>query len=293
MLQATKPDVVHVTTPAQTHFRLALDAIEQDAHVIVEKPITTRLDDLKMLAAAAAARGRFLIEDHNYLFNETVQEVQTLVRSGQLGRVVHVEAAISLDVYAPGSRFTDRNLPHPALDLPGGIISDFLTHLAYLVYPFLGGHRSAQVLWTRQADTALLASDEFRALVEGERATALLLFSGHTQPDAFWLRVLGTKIRVEAHLWEPRLTVERLYAGAKLLMPWRNGLARARAEWRGAWRSVWRKLGGGPGSYDGLRELLRRTYRALQEKTAAPLSMEHIFGTNRLVHDCLTQECLS
>jgi predicted dehydrogenase len=293
MLEQAKPDIVHVTTPAPTHFRLALDALEQDAHVIVEKPITTQLEELKELSAAAAARGRFLIEDHNYLFNEMTQRVQALVRSGRLGRVVHVEAAISLDVYSQGSRFTDRNLLHPALRLPGGIISDFLTHLAYMVYPFLGGHRSVQASWTRQSESDLLASDELRALVEGERATALLLFSGHTQPDAFWLRVLGTQMQIEAHLWEPRMTVERLYSGARPLMPLRNGLARACAEWRGAWQSLWRKLSGGPGSYEGLWELLRQTYRALQENKAAPLSMEHIYGANRLMHDCLPPECSS
>ena len=40
MLERVRPDVVHITTPPQSHFKLAMDALAAGAHVIVEKPIT-------------------------------------------------------------------------------------------------------------------------------------------------------------------------------------------------------------------------------------------------------------
>ena len=43
-----------------------------------------------------------------------------------------------------------------------------------------------------------------------ERGTAMLAFSAHTQPDAFWLRVYGTKMQTTADLFDvlPALTEE-------------------------------------------------------------------------------------
>jgi predicted dehydrogenase len=53
MLEKTRPDVVHVTTPPTSHFRLAMDAFDAGAHVIVEKPATSSLEELKALVRRA------------------------------------------------------------------------------------------------------------------------------------------------------------------------------------------------------------------------------------------------
>src|SRR5437762_3042258 len=58
MLEALRPDVVHITTPPSSHFRLALDAVEAGAHVIVEKPITMVREDLSVLLRSAGDRQR-------------------------------------------------------------------------------------------------------------------------------------------------------------------------------------------------------------------------------------------
>ena len=42
MLQKVQPDVVHVTTPPISHFRLAMDSFDAGANVIVEKPAAGR-----------------------------------------------------------------------------------------------------------------------------------------------------------------------------------------------------------------------------------------------------------
>ena len=62
MLAEICPDVVHVCTPPASHFALAVDCLEADAHTIVEKPITTRTEEFERLRALAEARGRNLLE---------------------------------------------------------------------------------------------------------------------------------------------------------------------------------------------------------------------------------------
>src|SRR5438067_1801103 len=63
MLEQTKPDVVHVTTPPTSHYRLASDALAAGAHVLVEKPITVTFGEVESLVRQARDARRVLIED--------------------------------------------------------------------------------------------------------------------------------------------------------------------------------------------------------------------------------------
>ena len=283
MLQQVQPDVIHVTTPATTHYALAADALDHGCHAIVEKPITTSLDELGRLCDIARRCNRVLVEDHNYLFNTTIQRIRNLVDTGQAGHVVHVDAVICLNLTGPDNAFTDLNLPHPALALAGGAIGDFLTHLSCIVHAFLGPHCRVDTVWSKRRPESPLPYDNMAALVETSRGTATLMFHGDVQPEAFWVRVTATKLRAEAHLFEPRLTVERIRCGPRALTPLLNGLGVAQAETRAAIAGLWRKLSPAPGSYEGMWELLRRTYRAIGEGADPPISIEQIQGVNRLV----------
>ncbi len=286
MLEALRPDVVHVTTPPAAHFSLAMQAIDAGAHVIVEKPATVTHDQLVTLADHAASQGRMLVEDYNYLFNQSTRAILDRIESGAFGEVTHVEAFIALDVYGPGSPFADPNAPHPVLALPGGAIADFLTHLASLAHRFVGPHREAHAVWTKRSGlSASIPYDEFHALIDAESGTASLAFSGRTQPDAFWLRVYGTRMQAVANLFETRVTFDRLRGGPKPLRPFFSGLAEARAVRRAAIGSLIRKLSGGPGAYEGLWELIGRTYRAIETGGPPPVSAEQVREVNRLVDD--------
>lgn len=281
MLREVRPDVVHVTTPPASHFRLAQDALAAHAHVIVEKPATSTLEEVEGLARQAHAQGRALVEDYNYLFNRGPLEILRKVESGEFGEVVHVEATLCLAILGPEG-FADPNLTHPALALSGGAIADFLPHLASLSHRFVGPHRRAFPVWTKRKPS-VLPFDEFHALVEAERGTAALSFSATAQPDAFWLRVYGEKMQASTNLFETRLTFERVRPGPKPLQPLFNGLEEGAAIRRAARATLMRKFKGGPGGYEGLFELLARSYRAFGEGAPPPISLQQVLEVNRLV----------
>jgi predicted dehydrogenase len=281
MLREVRPDVVHVTTPPTSHYRLALDALEAGAHVVVEKPATVRFQELETLVRRAGELGRALIEDYNYLFNQAPREIHRRVVSGEFGAVVHVEVLICLDILGPEG-FADPNSPHPCLSLDGGAIADFLPHLASLAHRFVGPHRRADAVWVKRKPS-VLPFDEFRAVVEAERGTATLGFSASSQPDAFWLRVYGERMQAAANLFESRVTFERLRQGPKPLRPFLNGLEEGRAIRRAAFGTLLRKFRGGPGVYEGLFELIGGTYRALADGSSLPVSAEQVREVNRLV----------
>jgi predicted dehydrogenase len=281
MLLDVKPDVVHVTTPPTSHFRLAMDALEAGAHVIVEKPATVKFVELEELVRCASVRGLALIEDYNYLFNHATREIAAWIANGSVGTVVHVEVMISLNLFGPGG-FADANSRHPALALAGGALADFLPHLASLAYRFIGAHRRAHAVWTKRRPS-ILPYDELHAVVEGARGTATLGFSSTAQPDAFWLRVFGEHGQASTNLFETRLTLERLRSGPKPLQPLLNGLEEGRAVRRAAVSTLMRKFKAGPGTYDGMWYLVARIYEALARGTTLPVPIDDVLAVNRMV----------
>jgi predicted dehydrogenase len=281
MLREVRPDVVHVTTPPTSHFRLAMDSLEAGAHVVVEKPATATLSELHTLDQRARETGRALIEDYNYLFNPATRDIVERIESGAFGAVIHVEVMICLDILGP-TGFADPNSPHPCLTLAGGAIADFLPHLASLAHLFVGPHRQAHAVWQKRKPS-LLPYDEFRAVVDAERGTAALAFSASAQPDAFWLRVYGERMQATANLFEKRVTFDRVRTGPKPLQPLLNGLEEGKMIRRAAVGTLMRKFRGGPGAYEGLFELLRRTYRGLASGSPLPVTADQVLAVNRMV----------
>lgn len=281
LLAELKPDVVHVTTPAGAHFEVAMDALAAGAHVIVEKPIVEEAEQLETLLDDAERRGLIVVEDLNYVFNPQVREIRRLIATGELGDLQHVEVDLALDILGEGSNFADRNQPHPALAMPGGAIADFLPHLTSLVYVLAGPHRGVSAVWSRRRESALEV-DDLRALVQGERATASISFSAASQPDGFWLRAHGTRMRVEANLFEPRLTIQRVRSLPAALFPIVNGAAEVAALARASASGFWGKLSGAPGAYSGLWELVGRTYDAIARGTPPPITPGDIRAVDSL-----------
>lgn len=285
MLTEVRADIVHITTPPASHFHLAQDCLNADAHVFLEKPATARFEEFIVLKALAEAKGKLLIEDYNYLYNEPVRRLLDWVKQGVLGDVVHAEVLLCLNVLEKNNPFADPNVRHPALDLSGGVITDFLPHLASLAYFFCGPVRSVRTLWEKRTLSSPLPYDEFRAVLRGARATGTLLFSAHSQPDAFRLTVFGSHARATADIYENRLTRASMRPVSKPLIPFYNALEEAKVIRRSAWKLLWRKLGGGPGSYEGLWVLIRQVYESISSGTPPPLLPVDLLEVNRLVDD--------
>jgi predicted dehydrogenase len=290
MLDKVRPDVVHVTTPPTSHFRLAMDALDAGAHVIVEKPATSTFEELETLTRRAKETGRHVVEDYNYVFNNAPQQILRLIEAGEFGAVTHVEVLICLDILGPGG-FADPNAPHPALKLAGGAIADFLPHLASLAHMFVGPHRSAKTVWSKRKPS-LLPFDEFRSVVEAERGTATLGFSASAQPDAFWLRVYGERMQATANLFETRLTFDGPRNVPKPLRPFFSGLKEGSDIRRAALSTLLRKFKG-PGAYEGLWEFLARTYRALGDGSTLPIAARDVLAVNRMVEALKPREQLA
>ncbi len=288
MLHELRPEVVHVTTPVGAHVPLAMRSLAAGAHTLVEKPVAPSYSEWLALRSAAASAQRWLIEDHPYHFSRPVQRVLGLIESGRFGEVVHVDATLSLDLAAPGSAFADLHFPHPSHAMPGGPISDFLSHLASICCLFVGDHVSARTIWRKRNPRAAAPFDEMRSLVEARRGTASLGFSA-AQPDGFVVRVFGTRMTAVMSLFEGSLGIQQGWPGNSALTPLMNGVTGGWTSGADAVRSLWCKLSGRPAVYEGLRELVVRLYAALRGGEPVPIPVEHIDAVNRLVEELIAE----
>jgi predicted dehydrogenase len=283
LLEQVQPDLVHVTTPPAAHFDIARRCLFAGANVLCEKPITPDYRQFLELKSIAQKKSLTLMENQNFRFHSSVRRILELINQGAVGNVIEVQLAISLNLFTPGNAYIDRNTPHFSSVLKGGIIGDFLPHLAYLSYLFTGPVTDLRAIWSKLTAETVLPADEFRCLIKGERATAYLAFCGNARPNGFWLRVTGTNMQIECNLFEPpRMTIRRFLPGEAAIGTVINGLRESRDVFRGTLAGFWRKLGG-ISSYDGLSELIRSTYEALERGAPQPVPLEEIDEVARLV----------
>ncbi len=289
LLEETKPDCVFITTPVGSHSTLAADALQSGAHVLVEKPITPKLEDWFPLRKLSESVGRMLVEDQNYRFNSPIVRLRELLHSGAFGEVVHVDMLYCLPIHGKGSPFAETSLPNPMLQMPGGAILDFLPHMTYIANEFLGRHTKVKTLWQKRDKSTILPHDEFRALLECERGTASLAFSSHAQPPGFWLRLAGTKMFARSNLFEGTLSLDKVGVKVGPMTYLKNGFRESISASWGACRSLSRKLADKPMGYEGLREFDRRFCNAVMHGEPTPVTLEQVEASHQLIH-ALTRE---
>ena len=80
-------DAVVVATPPTTHFQIAFDSLAAGKNVLVEKPMTTSVDQAHRLVDAAAAAGRILMVDHTFLYASSIRAIRRMTSEGDLGEL--------------------------------------------------------------------------------------------------------------------------------------------------------------------------------------------------------------
>ena len=80
-------DAVVIATPANLHFEQAKQALLSGKHVLVEKPMATKLSQAQELTDIAATNGLILMSGHTFLYNDAVRFIKNEIDSGNLGQI--------------------------------------------------------------------------------------------------------------------------------------------------------------------------------------------------------------
>ncbi len=114
LLEEQKPDLVSVSVPTSLHFTVGMDMIARGLHVLMEKPITSTLEQAEELCDAAKKQGVMLAVGHIERFNPAVMELRRRLKEGYAGRVYKIHA--------------QRLSPYPSRIQDAGVVIDLASH---------------------------------------------------------------------------------------------------------------------------------------------------------------------
>jgi predicted dehydrogenase len=201
LLAEARPDVVHITTPPESHFLLAKLCLEFGCHVYVEKPFTLFADDALVLIELANARKLKLTVGHDDQFSQVARRMRSLVQQGYLGTSsVHMESYYCYDLgnstYAT-ALLSDKE--HWVRRLPGKLLHNIISHgiariAEYLTTdsPEVIAHGFTSPKLRSLGESEII--DELRVIItEEEHTTAYFTFSSQMRPLLHQFRAYGSK----------------------------------------------------------------------------------------------------
>jgi UDP-2-acetamido-3-amino-2,3-dideoxy-glucuronate N-acetyltransferase len=81
---------VALATPAETHAKLAIQAMQAEKDVFVEKPMALTLKDAEKMKKVAEETGRILMVGHLLEYHPAVLKLREMIPSGELGKINYV-----------------------------------------------------------------------------------------------------------------------------------------------------------------------------------------------------------
>ncbi|MCC6510268.1 MAG: Gfo/Idh/MocA family oxidoreductase [Pirellulaceae bacterium] len=136
LLDDTAVDVVHITTPNRFHFDQATSALNAGKHVLCEKPLAMNAQESAKLVAHAQRSGLAAGVNYNIRYYPLCLEAAQRVRSGQVGKVIHLAGS-----YVQDWLFHDTDFNWRVLSSEGGplrAVSDIGTHWLDLMHAITG-----------------------------------------------------------------------------------------------------------------------------------------------------------
>ena len=90
-LRESDAELVVVATQSKDHARQSLQALKAGLHVLVEKPMATRVRDADRMIAQAKESGRVLTVHQSVRHTPEAEHIRDVMRSGVLGRVFMIK----------------------------------------------------------------------------------------------------------------------------------------------------------------------------------------------------------
>jgi len=208
-------DAAVVATPADQHLEIATRLVEAGLHVLIEKPLSTRIEGVERLAKAARDRAVTIAVAYVYRCFPALASIRDALRSGRFGEPVELVAVSgqNFPTYRPAYRHTY----YVDQATGGGAVQDALTHLfnagEWLVGPirYLVADAAHQVL------DGVTVEDTVHVLARHGNVLGSYCLNQHQAPNETTLTVVcqrGTlRWESHAHRWRWMVTPDE---------PWRD-----------------------------------------------------------------------
>jgi scyllo-inositol 2-dehydrogenase (NADP+) len=198
MLDSGLIDLVVISTPPNSHFHWAREALVRGIHVILEKPMALTVDECDELMALATSANLLLVVYQNRRFDRDFVTLQQAVSSGLIGEVFQYDSFV-------GGYSEPCTYWHSEVTVSGGAIFDWGSHfldqiLAVMPQPVdyvTGLNHKRHWLHVTNADHAHVAV----TFANGTQATFTNSDLAAARKPKFY--VLGTEGAIVGD-WDPR-----------------------------------------------------------------------------------------
>lgn len=297
LLEIAKPDVVHITTPPQSHFDLGRKCLESGCHVYIEKPFTVIASEAEELIAIAIANNKKITAGHDDQFSHAARRMRELIRAGYLGGPpVHMESYYCYDLgdaHYASAVLGDRD--HWVRQLPGKLFQNNISHGICRIAEFLATESPKVVadgfvspFLKRMNETDIV--DELRVIVsDGKSMTAYFTFSSQMRPVLKHFRIYGPKNGLEMN--HDHQTVIKIRGSKyksyldKFVPPYDF----ARQYWGNSVSNVHSFLKKDFHMKSGMKFLIESFYHSILDQSPLPISYREILLTAKIMEAISTQ----
>lgn len=287
MLEAEAPDVLHITTPPQSHLSLTRQAVAAGCHIFLEKPVSLRFVDAQSIIEAATLARRKLTVNYWPRFEAPALELRRLYETGVLGAPVHIESYTGYDLQGEFGMALKRDPEHWVRRLPGKLFHNMMDHVLNKITPFLLNDNPTIQAIAWSGDSGEAASDdildELRVVIRGAQASAYATFSAHARPVGQTLRVYGTKNTAHVDFMARTLVLERKQAFPSALGRLFPPFIVAKDYLRQGLKNVSSFSHARFHYFDGMRRLLNEFYLCIENDTAPPIDYAEILRVSNLM----------
>ena len=188
-----RPDAALVTNPTALHLEVAVPAARAGCHLLIEKPVSDRLEGLEDLREAIADGGGRIQMGFQFRFNPGLIRVKDLIAKGAIGRPLGARA--HWGEYLPDWHpWEDYRSSYAArADLGGGATLTLCHPFDYLRW-LLGEVTSVQGATSRNGALDLDVEDLAEAILELDGGCLASVHVDYYQrPAQHWLAIQGTE----------------------------------------------------------------------------------------------------
>lgn len=148
LLEDTEIDAVVIGVPNQFHAPLAIEALRQGKHVLLEKPMSIHSVSAKAILEAAEQSGKVLMMAHQMRWTAINRAIKQQIDQGTLGRIYNVKTGWIRKKGIPGwgSWFTRKD------QSGGGPLIDIGVHMLDLSLYLMGNPRPISVYGSTYAE---------------------------------------------------------------------------------------------------------------------------------------------
>jgi len=85
-------NLVIISSPTSTHFKIAKYALENSKHILVEKPLSLSLNEVKNLNKIARIKKRMIFVDYPFLFSGSINFLKKVIDKKKYGEILEIES---------------------------------------------------------------------------------------------------------------------------------------------------------------------------------------------------------